>query len=280
MSNISRDVLEFGSSKPLSMGDLSRCAECEGMLADALDGTLSVEEQLNFDQHVLSCAGCAELLADAQRGAAWLEMLRDPRPEPPALLVERILQRTKVEVIPITGFEQPMAVAGELPYAAASLPTGTNLYVLPVRGKSMLRSLHNVLIQPRLAMTAAMAFFSVGLTLNLTGVQLNELHTRELKPSSLRRTFYQANASVIRYYDNLRVVYELESRVRELQRTGDNEPTPTKAPANEPDSQQKRATPRPGSGSSHRQRPSAGMVTQTLALLHYGNILIEKGERA
>ena len=127
------------------------------------------------------------------------------------------------------------------------------------------------MLQPRLAMTAAMAFFSVGLTLNLTGVHLNQLRAADLKPASLRRSFYQANAHVVRYYDNLRVVYELESRVRDLQRASDNgapvtpdSPEPTKTPEKpakngapaDGQPSEKPARPRPGSGTSRRQGPS------------------------
>src|ERR1039457_1082978 len=61
--------------------------------------------------------------------------------------------------------------------------------------------------QPRLAMTAAMAFFSIALTMNLTGVHLQDLRASDLKPSSLKRDFTNANASVKRYYEGLRVVY-------------------------------------------------------------------------
>lgn len=257
MSNLNRETPEFGGSKPGTPGGSPSCAECEAMLADALDGTLTADEQQRFDAHMLSCAECSEMLADAQRGAAWLELLRDPRPEPPALLVERILQRTQTEATQGIALVQPAAVGGTT-YLMAPAAVTSNLYPFPTRGKSLLRSLHHTLLQPRLAMTAAMAFFSIGLTLNLTGVQLNQLNTKELKPSNLRQTFYQANAHIIRYYDNLRVVYELESRVRELQRTNDNgtpasdTPAPaTKSPQQEP--QQKRPTPRSGSGSSRQQ---------------------------
>jgi hypothetical protein len=121
-------------------------------------------------------------------------------------------------------------------------------------------------------MTAAMAFFSIALTLNLVGVHLNQLHAADLKPSSLRRSFYQANAHVVRYYDNLRVVYELESRVRDLQRSSDNEAAPRPESSDKqaapgakpgkpgnPDGQpeQKKPLPRPNSGSSRRQSPTA-----------------------
>lgn len=246
------------------------------MLADALDGTLSQEDQQRFDSHMASCTACAEVLADAQRGAAWLELLRDPRPEPPALLVERILQRTQGDTAQPIALVQPMPLAG-MPYAPAPVAASSNLYAFPTRGKSMLRSLHHTLLQPRLAMTAAMAFFSIGLTLNLTGVQLNQLNTRELKPSSLRRSFYQANASIIRYYDNLRVVYELESRVRELQRNTDTEPS--KQP--DADQQEKRPAPRPGTGSSHQQIRPTGTTPQSLASLANDRTTItRKGELA
>ena len=88
-------VRQFGD-KPAGNqpGDSGHCAQCEAMLADALDGTLSAADQEFFDLHMAHCGPCAQLLADAQRGAAWLEMLKTPRPEPPAMLVEKILAQT------------------------------------------------------------------------------------------------------------------------------------------------------------------------------------------
>jgi hypothetical protein len=81
------------------------------------------------------------------------------------------------------------------------------------------------MLQPRLAMTAAMAFFSIALTMNLTGVRLSALRASDFKPSSIMRSAYEAKAKVVRYSDNLRVVYELESRVRDLQRSSDDDGT-------------------------------------------------------
>jgi hypothetical protein len=132
------------------------------------------------------------------------------------------------------------------------------------------------MLQPRLAMTAAMAFFSIALTLNLTGVRLSELRPSDLKPSSIRRGFYEANAHVVRYYDNLRVVYELESRVRDLQHGSDNDGpvnnTPATNPSAKPEDQQdqqqpnnqksapKQNRPRPSSGSSRREAPGGNHI--------------------
>ena len=54
------------------------------------------------------------------------------------------------------------------------------------------------------------------------------------------RSASQAKASVVRYTDNLRVVYELESRVRDLQRSSDDDGSngsggSTTTPANQND---------------------------------------------
>src|SRR5260370_25518865 len=64
------------------------------MLSDALDGTLSAADQATFDLHLVGCPSCASMLADAKRGAAWMEMLKSPRPEPPTALLERIIAQT------------------------------------------------------------------------------------------------------------------------------------------------------------------------------------------
>ncbi len=144
------------------------------------------------------------------------------------------------------------------------------------------------MLQPRLAMTAAMAFFSIALTMNLTGVRLSQLHASDLKPSSILRSCYEAKARVVRYSDNLRVVYELESRVRDLQRSSDedrstgssgsagststpsNQSDPAKPNQNQqpgekdqtPGSQhpdQKQTSPRPNPGSSRRETPGGSI---------------------
>ena len=77
--------------------------------------------------------------------------------------------------------------------------------------------------EPRLMMTAAMAFFSIALTLNLTGVRLSDLRLSNLRPTAVRsfmeRRLTMASTPIIRYYDHLRLVYEVQSRMRELRRT-------------------------------------------------------------
>ncbi|HMF63402.1 MAG TPA: hypothetical protein VK608_04885, partial [Edaphobacter sp.] len=224
-----------------------------------------------------------------------------PRPEPPAALLERILAQTSGTVNEakqhiILGsndyLRSPNTLLGRPPlassYASAMQPVPFgSAKVLPFRSRVVaafnLRSIGHTLLQPRLSMTAAMAFFSIALTLNLTGVRLSDIHASDLKPSSIMRSAYQAKARVVRYSDNLRVVYELESRVRDLQRSTDNDSSPAsqnspdatrpeQKPAGErqPDDQkpgnqnpnqspdQKQARPRPKPGTSQRETPGGG----------------------
>ena len=72
MATNKQDLNQFGSAKPTQSGDPQHCAQCEAMLTDALDGTLSPADQAAFDLHLLSCTACSSMMADAQRGAAWL----------------------------------------------------------------------------------------------------------------------------------------------------------------------------------------------------------------
>ena len=270
------DSKQFGSSKIRQFGDKTanqpgeggHCAECEAMLADAIDGTLSAADQELFDTHMALCGPCSQMLADARRGAAWLEMLRSPAPEPPAELLERILAQTSgsdTRIVPMqhAGFHaatlaQPQQGEAALAAGYAMPATYGNVIPFRVRAAAAFRasSFGQIMLQPRLAMTAAMAFFSVALTMNLTGIHPLSLRANDLAPSSLKRDFSNANASVVRYYEGLRVVYELESRVHDLQTAQDNDapagtPASTDQPGNpaptaQPGSAQPKTSPQPG----------------------------------
>lgn len=302
------DFNQFGSATPPQSGDAHHCAQCEAMLADALDGTLSPADQARFDLHMAGCASCAGMLADARRGLAWMEMLKSVQPEPSAALLDRIFsQTTEAEASrkavketgpaivlggndylrkPNTLLGHPTAIPPHVPALHPAAAFSTN--VLPFRNRFArgIRSFGQTMLQPRLAMTAAMAFFSIALTMSLTGIHLSNLRASDFKPSSIMRTCYDAKARVVRYSDNLRVVYELESRVRDLQRSSDNDfppnpqstpsaTTPQQAPSGDqqrpgdqkPQNQKqdgKQDRPKPGSGSSRRETPGGGLLLHSM----------------
>jgi hypothetical protein len=55
----------------------------------------------------------------------------------------------------------------------------------------------------------------------------------DLRPSALRHEYNDAQIKVVKYYDNIRFVYEIESRLRELKRTSTPaEPSPAEQKQN------------------------------------------------
>ncbi|TCK71522.1 anti-sigma factor family protein [Acidipila rosea] len=189
------------------------CEEWEAMLADALDGTLPATDSVAFESHGRNCVACGEILKHAREGREWLAFLHE-EPEVPSDLQARILART-------TGLGRPVAMGIPAP-----------MHPAPVMHLGAFAN-QRAYLNARLLMTAAMAFFSIGITLNLAGVKLTQLRLADLRPSSMQanlsRQFYGTKGQIVRYYDNLRVIYEVEARVRELRR--DSEATPQSEPA-------------------------------------------------
>lgn len=251
---------QFGAQNPGSRAGGMGCAECEAMLTDAIDGLLTPEQRARFDLHLLGCEDCAMAYEDAQRGAAWLEMLKSDRPQPTADLMARILAQTSGAQM-----AQPAYVAAVEPVMAPPIAAR-------IRAWFNLKHLGQALLQPRLAMTTAMAFFSIALTMNLVGIRITDIKASDLTPSNLKRSLYQTNARVVRYYDNLRVVYELESRLGELRRNDDAPATNTNQQKNnnqpknqqQNQQQQKNEEKRPRNGSSRKEniRPSYVLTAQ------------------
>ena len=162
---------QFGSEMPRSGADGKACAQFEATLADAVDGLLTPEEQATFDEHARSCAACSVQLAEAQRGAAWLSMLKVHPPEPDAALVDRILAETSVRTAAEleamraeqrARAQQASLLGGSLraPVAAPiALPAGAGVLPFRTRVALRLRPITHTVLQPRFMMTAAMAFF-------------------------------------------------------------------------------------------------------------------------
>ena len=240
------------------------CLACEEMIPDAADGVLSAADQAFFDLHLTGCAACAERFAAARRGAQWLELLRSPRPEPSAALMERILSQTSNQTSNQTREAAPEAAPEHLltPAYPAALPANVLPFIPRSAPVSRFTRFTRLAMEPRFAMTAAMAFFSIALTLNLTGVRFDQIKAADLKPSSLKRSFFEARASAVRYSDNLRVVRVLESRVDDLRQSNadsysNDRITPSSsrpAPASEPKPEKKQPKQTP-EGSSRRESP-------------------------
>jgi hypothetical protein len=196
------------------------CGAWETLLADALDGLLRPEDEAEFLEHKASCPFCSALYEEARKGREWLEFL-SPEPDVPAGLLEKILAHTGP------------GHAASMPVPAFAGARTVPAFVPPVWQQHGFFARTRQAMQPGLLMTAAMAFFSIALTLNLTGVRLSTLRLADLRPVAVRsymeRQLNMASVPIVRYYDHLRFVYEVESRVRQLrsQSNGDENSTPS-----------------------------------------------------
>jgi len=99
-----------------------------------------------------------------------------------------------------------------------------------------------------------MAFFSISLTLYLTGFRLSDMRLSSLRPTAVRsfmeRRLTMASTPIIRYYDHLRFVYEVQSRMRELRNSTQNE-----SQGGEYDNQQQQKQAPPAAPGESKQTP-------------------------
>jgi putative zinc finger protein len=177
------------------------CSEFDALLSQAIDGTLAGERLAQFEAHGRECQLCGPLLQEAEAGRSWLKSLTEV--EPPVELVTNVLLRT-TGLAPLqgraAGKTEPSSWGDRLREWGA-------LMVSPVVG---------VARQPRFAMSFGMAFFTLSVTLSLAGVKISDLRNLNLRPSAIRRTYYETSGKVVKYYENIRFVYEIESRVRQF----------------------------------------------------------------
>lgn len=196
------------------------CADWGALLPDAAEDLLGEVEAKALAGHIAVCSACEAELAEARRGAAWLSLLKGDTPEPSHDLVAGILARTTgapTLVETVAADLLPVQVAGwsvppgqPMGAQVGDTPGPLRRFVARWLG---LESNGVPALQPRLTMTAAMAFFSICLTLNLLGISVTELHAQDLRAFSLQRTVAGKGASMLRSVQGIRIVYRVESRV-------------------------------------------------------------------
>lgn len=171
--------------------------EIEHLASDYLEGLLDAARRAEVEAHLGACLECQTLLADLQHA---LEVCRSADEiEPPPWLVPKILRATLGERKPSLG--------------------------------QRLAALFRPAMQTRMAYGIAMALFSLSLIVNAAGVDLKHLRVQDLDP---RTWIYQADRNghlllgrVEKYYYDLKLVYEIESRLRQLRtEPGEQAPRP------------------------------------------------------
>ena len=175
------------------------CHEFDILLADAFDGILSGSQLDRFQAHARACPACGPLFADAEAG-------------------ENILAST-------TG----IATSRLRHLAPSTRPPTSWLERLQASIAGLVDPIWATVRQPRFAMSFGMAFFSLSAVLSIAGIKPADVRQVSVRPAAIRHAYYNTQARVIRYYENIRFVYEVESRVREFKRaTTPAEPAPEK----------------------------------------------------
>jgi hypothetical protein len=181
------------------------CADFEILLADHLDGTLPALSVPAFEEHAKSCAACAQLMADASGAVAFME--RVPQVEPPPELLTKLL------------FEISAGPSRKL--------------VKPSLARRLFGPWIEPILQPRFAMGMAMTVLSFAMLGRITGVQVRQLKPSDLDPVKVWMTTEDHVHRVwdrgMKYYDNLRLVYLIQTRLKEW--SDDQPPAPVAADA-------------------------------------------------
>lgn len=189
-----------------------QCTEFDVLLSEALDGTLVGDRLDRFHAHANACSVCGPLFAEIEGGRRLLRSLEEV--EPPKYLVNNILAATSgldTARMGVPVHAQPLSWMDRLQGLIAPVTQ-------PILG---------LVKQPRFAMSFGMAFFTLSMALNLAGVKLTDLRHVDVRPSAMVREYHMTTGRVVKYYENIRFVYEIESRVRDFKRaTTPAEPAP------------------------------------------------------
>lgn len=190
-----------------------QCSEFDALLTEALDGTLAGAKLERFRAHASVCSVCGPLFAEVDAGRRLLMSLEEI--EPPAHLMNSILAAT-------SGLDTARM-------HAAAQPQPSWIDRIRAWAAPVFNPFFGVIRQPRFAMSFGMAFFSVTMALNVAGIKMSDLRHIDLRPSSISRGYHMTQGKVVKYYENIRFVYQIESKVREIKRaTTPAEPAPSR----------------------------------------------------
>lgn len=165
------------------------CAELEILLADYLDGVLPDSGAREVEAHLGGCAACAELARDARLAIAFME--RSAEIDTPSNLAVKILTET---------------ASGR--HGSLGRPRGL---------RAWFDRAFAPLLQPRVVMGMALTMFSFTVIARWTGISLRQLRPSDLEPArvwaALDDRAHRAYERSVKFYDNLKIVYEIQSRL-------------------------------------------------------------------
>jgi len=168
------------------------CYELETSLCDYVDGTLSAARKAEVEAHLAQCPGCAEMARDVSAVVALAN--RAAEVEPPPELVTRILYD-------LAGHREKAFEKRRGPLA-------------------MLGNLLGPVLQPRFAMGMAMTVLSLAMLARAARIDVRQLTLADLDPARVWQSAddraHRAWTRAVKFYESLRFVYEIRSRLTEL----------------------------------------------------------------
>lgn len=174
-----------------------KCIDLESLLCDYVDGTLSTAEKATVELHLEGCPACRELVADSQAVIGFMETAADV--EPPAALVNQILFEAR------TGKSSPVKKSGA--------------------AKNWISKLLEPVLQPKFAMGMAMTLLSFSMLARFANLPVRPLKASDLEParvwSALEDKAYRSWDRGKKYYESLRLVFEIQQTLRDWNETDD-----------------------------------------------------------
>jgi anti-sigma factor RsiW len=185
------------------------CEQTEARLSDYLDGVLNPAELAEFTAHVPSCARCAPLVASVSELLTGLHGMEQI--EAPPRLVYSVLDKTLGPREALTGWR---AILGW------------------VRGVASIRFAYGAL-----SVTATLVIFVTASGFNWRHPKLADLQPAIIYRNA-DRTAHLAYAHTAKFVNDLRVVNEIQSRLREENdlRTNPESTVPESSPQKQPGS--------------------------------------------
>jgi hypothetical protein len=160
------------------------CDQIEARISDYLDGAMTVSQEAAFTAHVASCANCTQLVASIK--GVIKDMRNIGQVEVPAQLIDSILDSTLGPRL-----------------------TRWQVFVKWARG----------LATPKFAYGAGSVMATCLIVLGASGSSLRKTKLADLTPGAVylhvNRLAHQKYAQSVKYVSDLRVVYEIQSRLRQ-----------------------------------------------------------------
>ena len=171
-----------------------KCTDLEALLCDYVDGVLSESERATVELHLAACADCRELVADCRAALQFMDTAADV--EPPPALVNAILFEVR------SGSSTPVRKSG---------------------AKSWLGRLFEPILQPKFAMGMAMTILSFSMLGRVAGIPVRPFRPSDLEPArvwtALEDKAYRTYERAKKYYESLRLVYEVQQTLRDWSET-------------------------------------------------------------